>query len=509
MPLRHIDGADLDYHLVLFDSQGVERPEGDGRPLSAALRALSADGVTDVFLCSHGWHNDVPGAIASYDQWIAAMAGQTADLARARALDPAFRPLIVAVHWPSLAWGTEGDGAALLGDDPEADPFAAELAMSPGELAMRYAERIADTPAARRALADITAAADDAWAADDWTADAWTADACAAADDWAAGLLTAGGLPPYLEDAYQTLFAEAGLGLDGAGAAPGDDQQVFSPAGVMAAWGEAEAAGATGPGPDDRGSAVAPVRDGPGTPGLLGDSGPRKGLPANLKNALLTPLRQLSFWTMKRRARRVGETGVHALLASLRESAPGARFHLMGHSFGCIVACAAITGPIDQGVPADPVHSLLLAQGALSLWSFAEAIPFPPAAAGYFRPLGGPPPLVTGPIVATTSRFDHAVGTFYPLAARLGNERLLGDELPEFGGVGAFGIQGIRAGGGRESPVLGADADYGFDGGVVYNIEASAVIRRGGWPAGAHGDIAHPEIAHLCWQAALSVIETA
>jgi hypothetical protein len=116
---------------------------------------------------------------------------------------------------------------------------------------------------------------------------------------------------------------------------------------------------------------------------------------------------------------------------------------------------------------------------------------------------------VKGPIVTTRSTFDHAVGTFFPLGAKLGDERLLDDELPEFGGVGAFGIQGTVASTTHDMRVLNASADYGFDAGHVYNIDASRVICHGNWPSGAHSDIAHPPIAHLFWQAALSGIANA
>lgn len=222
------------------------------------------------------------------------------------------------------------------------------------------------------------------------------------------------------------------------------------------------------------------------------------------------PLRQLSFWAMKDRARRIGESGVHDLLVTLQQAAPRARFHLMGHSFGCIVVSAAITGRLGHGDTASrlprPVHSLFLVQGALSLWSFAQAIPYPPGAPGYFRPIGVAPALVSGPVVTTRSTFDRAVGTFFPLAARLGHDRLLGGELPEFGAAGAFGLQGLPAGQTADLPVLNADARYGFDAGRTYNIDASTVICHGRGPSGAHCDIAHPEIAHIFWQAALAGI---
>jgi hypothetical protein len=468
MPLRHIDEANLDYYLVLFDSDGNERREQDGSLLSETLSEAVRDGVTDVFLSSHGWKGDIPAAISQYNSWIGAMAAQAADRDRARGLDPDFKALIVGVHWPSLPWGNEDTGAALLGDD-ETGEFADEQQMDADELVQRYAERIADTPAARTALATILAAAD---------------------DDRVEAQLEDGTLPDHLERAYQTLFEQAGLGLGGATAAPGSDQQAFTPTRIISEW-----ATPTGE----------PAHSGAGGPGLLGN-----GVRHAVRDALLMPVRQLSFWAMKHRACHVGETGVHSLLIQLQNNAPQARFHLMGHSFGCIVVSAAISGPLDQGTVTSrlprPAHSLFLVQGALSLWSFAKSIPFPPNLPGYFRPIDVAPELVSGPIVTTRSAFDHAVGTFFPLGARLGDDLLLDDELPEFGGVGAFGLQGTAPGTTHDAAVLDVDADYGFEAGHIYNIDASTVISHGSWPSGAHSDIAHPQIAHLFWQAALSGI---
>jgi hypothetical protein len=464
MPLRQLD-AEVTYYLVLFDRDGRERPETDGSLLSKTLTDAVRNGATDVFLCSHGWMGDVPAAISQYNAWMGVMAAQADARDRARALDPGFKPVIVGAHWPSRPWGEEDTGAGLLGPE-EDDEFAAERQMSSAELIERYASRIADTDATRAALTAIMAATQDGRAA--------------------AGLED-GTLPPGLDAAYQTLFTEAGLGLGGPAAAPGSDQQVFQPTRTISEWTSATT-GAVQPGF-----------------GLLGG-----GLRHGVKDALLMPVRQLSFWTMKDRARRIGESGVHDLLITLQQAAPRARFHLMGHSFGCIVVSAAIAGRLGQGAIVSrlprPVHSLFLVQGALSLWSFAEAIPYPPRVPGYFRPIGAAPALVSGPVVTTRSTFDRAVGTFFPLAARLGHDLLLGDELPEFGAVGAFGLQGLPRGQAADLPVLNADAQYRFDAGRTYNIDASRVICHGRGPSGAHCDIAHPEIAHIFWQAALAGI---
>ena len=65
----------------------------------------------------------------------------------------------------------------------------------------------------------------------------------------------------------------------------------------------------------------------------------------DLGGAILSPLRQLSFWTMKKRARKVGEAAMHDLLKHLQTASANARVHLMGHSFGCIVMSSMLGGP--------------------------------------------------------------------------------------------------------------------------------------------------------------------
>ncbi len=73
--------------------------------------------------------------------------------------------------------------------------------------------------------------------------------------------------------------------------------------------------------------------------GLLGDGWFQK-----LRQAVLTPLRQLTFWHGKNQAREFGERGAAKLLRAVMAASP-ARVHLMGHSFGTIVVSSAVRGP--------------------------------------------------------------------------------------------------------------------------------------------------------------------
>ena len=151
----------------------------------------------------------------------------------------------------------------------------------------------------------------------------------------------------------------------------------------------------------------------------------------NAKDALLGPVRQVSFWTMKKRAREVGQGGVHELLGALQTRAEHARLHLMGHSFGCIVVASAIAGPrtgdqFESPLPR-PVDAVFLVQGAMSLWSYADTVAFADGRPGYFHELLGSG-RIGGPLVTTQSKFDKAVGKYYPLGAAAAGAIVLGDD---------------------------------------------------------------------------------
>jgi pimeloyl-ACP methyl ester carboxylesterase len=456
MPIRSIAGADAQYYLLSFDEHGTERPESNGILLSDVVRNKIADpkeGITDVFFTSHGWKGDVGAAIEQYDRWVGEMA-RSADRDVAHTARPGFKAIVVGLHWPSLPFGDESlpadQGGGLLGADDE-DEIDAEVA--------QYAASIAETPKARDAIRTILLAE--------------------RADDGANETL-----PANVREAYRTLYAEADLdGGDGdPGAPPGADREEFDPDAI---YGVARMS-----------AAAAEVEEESG--GVLGG-----GFLDKVKGLVVAPLQQLSFWKMKDRARAIGESGAHALLVRLMKAArPETRFHLMGHSFGCIVVSATVAGaPGGEKLPR-PVDSLFLVQGALSLWSYCPDIPVARGTAGYFnRTLKEG--LVRGPIVTTRSRFDSAVGKLYPTAVTLKDQFVLADELPKFGGIGTFGAQGLGALA-VDREMGAANTDYGFKNGRVYNLDANGVIKNGGGFSGAHSDIAHPEVAHVMWQAALT-----
>ena len=172
----------------------------------------------------------------------------------------------------------------------------------------------------------------------------------------------------------------------------------------------------------------------------------------------------------------------------------------MGHSFGCVVMSSMLGGPGGKGTLVRPVESCVLVQGAMSLWAYSADIPVQKGTPGYCSPvlLEG---RVRGPLVATRSTFDRAVGFFYPLAAGAAHQIEFAG-LPSYGGIGAFGIQGVP--GAADLRMLPASGVYPFRLGGVFNLEGSRYICRGGGASGAHSDIDGPEVAHVVWAAALA-----
>lgn len=217
---------------------------------------------------------------------------------------------------------------------------------------------------------------------------------------------------------------------------------------------------------------------------------------------LLGPLKMLSYWTMKKRGRTIGEGGMHQFLNALQAATP-ARIHLMGHSFGTVVVSSILGGPQGTGVLRRPVDSVALIQGALSLWSYSPTIPFDGAGPGYFSSVLARGK-IKGPLVTTRSRFDRAVGFFYPLASRMSRAVAFAADYPKYGGIGSFGIQGLAEGTKAELKLPAKDAPYDLQKGRVYNFEAAQFICAMEGVSGAHSDIAGPEVAHLIWSTALA-----
>ncbi|MER7397657.1 serine-threonine protein kinase [Streptomyces sp. NPDC000151] len=201
-------------------------------------------------------------------------------------------------------------------------------------------------------------------------------------------------------------------------------------------------------------------------------------------------LRQGAYYAVKRRAGTVGQLGLGPVLGRLAGEAAGLRVHLVGHSFGARLVSYAL-----RGLPPDARHvkSVTLLQGAFSHYAFCSELPHDRARTGT---LDGMQERVDGPLVCCYSRHDDALGTFYPLASKLAGDS--SGFLAVFDRWGANGFDGIQGVDGTRRIRLGEQLPTSP--GCV-NVDASAVVRRGAPPAGAHSDICHPELARVVLEA--------
>lgn len=463
MPKVTIPETDILYHLVCFDENGNERADDeDGKLSEVVVSTLTEKPVTDVFLISHGWKGDIPAAIDQYNRWIKAMADCEIDIDRVRTACPEFNPLLVGLHWPSLPWGNEQ-----LAGQPETTDSVEFSHGTTDEHTADYYPCLTPTDLANEALEIIL------------------------------GYERTHGdskekPPREILFACKVLYQESGLIGGGLDSAPGSDHHPFDPLTFYELL-----------------EAQVPASDIPAFDDQIPSYGTDKNFASRAPGWIVSLLQQLSFWKMKDRARSFGQSGGFHFLNQLLTTAPDARFHVMGHSFGCIVASSVLSGPNGAGHLVRPVDTLFLVQGALSHWSFAEDIPHSNRP-GYFHPVVREQK-IKGPLVTTRSKYDSAVGVLYPMASKVKGDVCFAPagqqpDLPEIGALGAWGANGIDTVA-VNSPMLPATRLYRFEPGRIYNLEASQYISKiENQTSGAHNMIAEPEVAHAFWEAVLSVI---
>jgi hypothetical protein len=408
-----------------------ERGNPDQGEVAALLAELPGKDLTDLLVFSHGWNSDRRQARRLYQLWFQQVPGLlTQGGSQARVGT-------LGVVWPSKRWADEpepagelgGGGAAGLGDAAAAPP--------------------AD-PALVEDLKDVFVGDDQRRALDEL-----------------ARLLAERPEDPAALARFQTLMGELATTPD---AGPdGEDQGETAlleddPEEVFGRFADAV------PRTDEGGAAG------------LGDAFGR------LWNGAKEALRQLTYFEMKKRAGVVGRQGLGPLLGRIAQADPEVRVHLLGHSFGARLVSFALAGLPD---PANsPVKSLYLLQGAFSHFAFADALPMDRARGGALKGMAA---RVDGPLVASFSVHDTAVGKLYPLASLSSRDdsAALEDQLFRWGGIGHDGAQAVEATVAALGPVGTA---YPFRRGRFVNLDGNAVINRGGPPAGAHSDIFHPEL---------------
>jgi len=454
------------HYLIPFDKNGKELnfiENGKKLASKAVLKVLSEDkSITDVFIMSHGWWNDVEDAQKSYQTWMNVMAN-SCDINNIsqeckEQTGSEFKPLVIGIHWPSKPLGEENLTNDLFSFDTKSDP-------SVEDLVDLYAKQIADTDIARQALKTIIEAA------------------MAIEEDKIPDKL-----PPEIGQAYKILAQEIGLSFDGVAAAPGADQDSFDPDKIyQAAIEEIQA--------EDKTVSF----------GVFAD------IIDKVKAVILAPIRMLSFWDKKALACKIGENAIFPLLKKLQSSTDKkVRFHMMGHSFGCIVVSAAIAGPKNgDNTLVRPVNSVSLIQGAFSLWSYCSEIPLKydsKGRAGYFNSIiKNREKCVLGPIITTQSKHDKSLALAYR-AATWTDDLVSKDihvrydarnEYPKYGAVGSYGLQGLQI---VEEKMHTKDIPPLFELGKEYNLNCDDIIK-------GHTKFANTDVANIVWSAVLSGIK--
>jgi hypothetical protein len=414
-----------------FDEHG-KAAQGE---VDALLAELPGKDLTDLFVFSHGWNSDRRQARRLYQLYFQQVPGLLG-----RGGGQAARVGTLGVVWPSKRWADEpeptgdggGGGAAGLGD----------------------------------AGAATTTPADDSALIEDLK-DVFEGDQQRQALDELARLLEERPEDPAALARFQTLMGELAGAPDAEAA--GEDQGELAlleddPEEVFGRF--ADAVPQTGEG---------------GAAGI-GDTFGR------LWDGAKEALRQLTYFEMKKRAGVVGKQGLGPLLGRIHQADPELRIHLLGHSFGARLVSFALAGLPDGA--GSPVKSLYLLQGAFSHFAFADALPMDRSRGGALKGMAA---RVDGPLVASFTVHDLAVGKLYPLAALSSRDDAAGleDRLFRWGGIGHDGAQAVDATVATLGPI---GTGYPFQKSRFVNLDGNAIINRGGPPSGAHSDIFHPEL---------------
>jgi hypothetical protein len=226
-------------------------------------------------------------------------------------------------------------------------------------------------------------------------------------------------------------------------------------------------------------------------------AGSAQGLPSPfsaLWDGAREVLRSLSYYEMKNRAGVIGRAGLGPLIGRLAAADAGIRVHLTGHSFGGRLVAYALSGLPDSALgTSSPVKTLLLIQGAFSHFAFANPIP-DPAVAGQGA-LASFADRVDGPLLATFTAADRALGWWYPAVSFLAHQDCeSADDLGyQWGALGHDGYQQTPAG--LTVPLGPQGTSYQFQAGSFYLLDANTVICADQSAlGGAHTDIQHPQV---------------
>ncbi|MGV1009341.1 MAG: hypothetical protein ACOYBY_12130 [Dermatophilaceae bacterium] len=441
-----MDGSAGRYWQLHFD----ENARASSPSPSDIVQEVTASGASDLFVMSHGWGNSQQDADKLFATMFPLIASAATVPASARYLG---------IYWPSL-WFP--------------DPPAAEVAASSPGYAAKPEPGLVDAALTGKAITEKLAAS----------------------------------VPEADRDRVARMGALVDEGLDAV--AKGEDRQAQQRRleefhGLLTSVFAAATSAVEDSGESALLSSADPQRDYQDlarTMGSAADLGDVQGLGdlfTNVWNGAKDALRVASYFQMKARAGTVGKDGLGPFLTALKGAAPQVRVHLIGHSFGARLVAFSLSGIPDAAT--SPVASLTLLQGAFSHWSFSDGS----SGLGIQGALVGLQDRVHGPLCATFSSADWAVGRWYPRASFLAqqdNQNVESD--PRWGGMGADGYQGVAA----RSITLPLNGTETFTPGEFHRVDANLVINDTSDSAfaGAHSDICKPAVAALVGAAAAATI---
>jgi hypothetical protein len=439
------DLSHFPYAEVAFDRDGAVEGSTDD-----ALALSRRDGVTDLVVLSHGWNNNDAEARDLYGRLARSLREVRGPVQGAESI------ALLGLFWPSktfdvrLGLAPAGGGASATGSAVTTDDVLARI-----EELRTFFDRPDEQDALRRmelAVPDLTSAT----AKRRFVEDART-------------LVSDAGVPS--EDGPDDFFTKRG-------------DTVMNRLAVPVALAPPEGVGGRAAGVGGAAGSVRPP--GGGAAGL-------RSLVGGALGAAVNALNITTFYGMKERSGVVGANGLRPLLATIRGQRSAPRVHLVGHSFGARLSCAAALG-----LPRGAIATMSLLQGAFS--HFALSDDWDPQRGGKQSGLFAgllADRTAAGPILVTHSRHDLPVGVAYALASRLRKQvaQAVGDADDIYGGIGRNGAQRTPSALTRE--LLAVGARYDWTAGVPHNLRADDVI-------GDHSAVTGPEVAHAVLSAIAS-----
>jgi hypothetical protein len=174
-----------------------------------------------------------------------------------------------------------------------------------------------------------------------------------------------------------------------------------------------------------------------------------------------------TYYQMKERAGLIGRTAAGDLIKAIVARSPQVRLHAIGHSFGARLVTSLALG--REGVPVQKFASMTLLQAAFSHNGFADQF----KTIGFFRDVvaGG---RIAGPILATCTINDKAAGLAYPLASLIAGQSAVGGPADALGALGRNGARNTTEA--VDGELLPVGGNYDFKGGAIFNLNADKII---------------------------------